>query len=381
VGWPYTWKWLWSPVLDRLPLPLLTRWLGRRRAWLLVAQACLVVALLGLGRSDPAHDLWLAAFWAVMVAFASASQDIVIDAYRAETLASGQLGPGSGAYLVGYRLGMLVAGAGALYLAAWYGWGAAYTVMACLVLTGSLAALLHGEPAGSREATAGTRRDLAGWLRQAVVEPLTEFFRREGVGTALLILLFVMLYKLGDAFLGAMLSPFYVDMGFQPTEIANVAKLWGFLATVLGGFLGGWTVKRRGVMPALWICGLAQTLSNLVYVLQTWAGHDVRMLAVAIAVENLAGGMGTAAFVAYLTSLCNREFTATQYALLSSAMAQARTVLAASSGSMAQALGWIDFFLLSTLAALPGLALLWFLQRRPGRHLDTPVALTQGGAA
>src|SRR5947209_10970266 len=132
VGWPYTWKWLWSPILDRLPLPLLTGWLGRRRAWLLVSQACLVVALLGLGRSDPARELGLTAFWAVMVAFASASQDIVIDAYRAETLTAGQLGPGSGAYLVGYRVGMLVAGAGALYLAEWYGWGAAYTVMACL---------------------------------------------------------------------------------------------------------------------------------------------------------------------------------------------------------------------------------------------------------
>src|SRR5919199_4566588 len=167
VGWPYTWKWLWSPSPDRLPLPLLTRWLGRRRAWLLVSQACLVVALLGLGRSDPAHDLWLTAFWAVTVAFASASQDIVIDAYRAETLTSAQLGPGSGAYLVGYRVGMLVAGAGALYLAEWYGWGAAYTVMACLVLVGSLAALLHGEPARPREATAGAKRDLAGWPREA----------------------------------------------------------------------------------------------------------------------------------------------------------------------------------------------------------------------
>ena len=381
VGWPYTWKWLWSPILDRLPLPVLTGWLGRRRAWLLVSQACLVVALLGLGRSDPAQELGLTAFWAVMVAFASASQDIVIDAYRAETLTAGQLGPGSGAYLVGYRVGMLVAGAGALYLAEWYGWGAAYTVMACLVLVGSLAALLHGEPAGSREATAGTKRDLAGWLRQAVAEPLAEFFRREGTSTALLILLFVMLYKLGDAMLGAMLSPFYVEMGFQPSEIANVAKLWGFLATVLGGFLGGWVVKSRGVVPALWICGLLQMLSNLVYVPQAWAGHDIHMLAVAIAVENLAGGMGTAAFVAYLTSLCNREFTATQYALLSSAMAQARTVLAAASGSVAQSVGWIDFFLLSTLAALPGLALLWLLQRRPGRGLESPAVLPQGEAA
>lgn len=364
VGWPYTWKYLWSPLMDRLPLPVLTPLLGRRRAWLLLAQAVLVVSLWRLGASDPAADLGSTAFWAVMVAFSSASQDIVIDAYRAETLSAAQLGPGSGAYLVGYRVGLLAAGAGTLYLATWYGWPAAYAVMAALVPVGSLAALLHGEPGASAAAVAATRRDLKGWMKQAVVEPFAEFFRRQGIATALLILLFVMLYKLGDALLGAMVSPFYLDMGFTKTEVANVVKLWGFLATVLGGFLGGVVIRARGVLGALWICGIVQMLSNLVYVVQAWVGHDTTMLAVTVAVENLAGGMGTAAFVGYLTSLCHISYTATQYALLSSAMAQARTLLASSSGALAAWLGWIDFFLLSTAAALPGLVLLLWLQRR-----------------
>jgi PAT family beta-lactamase induction signal transducer AmpG len=365
VGWPYTWKYLWSPLMDRLPLPVLTRLFGRRRAWLLLAQAVLVLSLWRLGASDPAADLGSTAFWAVMVAFSSASQDIVIDAYRAETLSADQLGPGSGAYLVGYRIGLLAAGAGTLYLAAWHGWPAAYAVMAALVPVGSLAALLHGEPGASAGAVAATRRDLKGWLRQAVVEPFAEFFQRQGVATALLILLFVMLYKLGDALLGVMVNPFYLDMGFTKTEVANVVKLWGFLATVLGGLLGGTVIRARGVLGALWICGVVQMLSNLVYVVQAWVGHDTTMLAATVAVENLAGGMGTAAFVGYLTSLCHIGYTATQYALLSSAMAQARTLLASSSGVLAEWLGWIDFFLFSTAAALPGLVLLLWLQRRP----------------
>ena len=181
-----------------------------------------------------------------------------------------------------------------------------------------------------------------------MIAPFADFFQRNGLGTAVLILLFIMLYKLGDALLGAMTNPFYVETGFTKPEVATIVKGYGLAATLLGGFLGGIVVNRRGIVPALWICGLIQMASNLVFVIQAWVGHNLTMLAVTIAVENLAGGMGTSAFVAYLSSLCNLSYTATQYALLSSFMAQARTTLSAGSGFLADGLGWIGFFLLTT---------------------------------
>ena len=197
-----------------------------------------------------------------------------------------------------------------------------------------------------------------------VIEPFADFLRRDGLGTALLILLFIMLYKLGDALLGTMTNPFYVELGFTKPEVATIVKGYGLVATLIGGFLGGVVVNRRGIIPALWICGLIQLVSNLVFVLQAWVGHDLAMLAVTISVENLAGGMGTAAFVAYLSSLCNISYTATQYALLSSFMAQARTTLSASGGFLADSMTWVEFFLLTTVAAIPGLLMLLWLQRR-----------------
>ncbi|MFO1067426.1 MAG: AmpG family muropeptide MFS transporter [Geminicoccaceae bacterium] len=364
VGIAYSWKFLWSPVIDRLPLPWLTGTLGRRRGWLVLIQVLLILSILQLGRSDPAADIVTTAFWAVIVAFLSASQDIVIDAYRVEILAERQQGAGAAAVVFGYRMAMFASGAGALVLAQWYGWFAAYAVMAALILIGLVAVLLYGEPAGSAAAVAETSHDVTGWLRQAVVEPFADFFARNGVGTAVVILLFIMLYKLGDALLGALTSPFYVGLGFEKTEIATIAKSWGLVATLLGVFLGGLVVRRLGILNGLWVCGIAQMISNLVYILQLQAGHDLTMLSVTITVENLTGGMGTAAFVAYLSSLCNLNYTATQYALLSSFMAQARTLLSGFAGVLQQGLGWEGFFILTTLAAIPALALLWWLQRR-----------------
>lgn len=363
VGIAYSWKFLWSPVIDRLPLPWLTASLGRRRGWLVLIQILLMLAILQLGRSDPAVDIVTMAFWAVIVAFLSASQDIVIDAYRVEILAERQQGAGAAAVVFGYRMAMFASGAGALVLAEWYGWFAAYAVMAVLILIGTIAALLYGEPQGSAAAVAATRTDPMGWLRQAVFEPFADFFARNGAGTAAVILLFIMLYKLGDALLGALTSPFYVELGFQKTEIATIAKSWGLVATLVGVFLGGLVVRRLGIINGLWVCGVAQMVSNLVYIAQLNAGHDLSMLSVTITVENLTGGMGTAAFVAYLSSLCNINYTATQYALLSSFMAQARTLLSGFSGVLQQSLGWEGFFILTTLAAIPALVLLWWLQR------------------
>ena len=303
------------------------------------------------------------ALFAVLVAFLSASQDIVIDAYRVELLEERQQGAGAAMVVIGYRVAMLLAGAGALFVAEFAGWFWAYAAMAACLGLGMVTVLFAPEPraAGAPLAPAAPG---AAWLREAVVEPFADFFRRNGVGTAMLILLFIMLYKLGDALLGTMTNPFYVELGFTKPEVATIVKGYGLVATLLGGFLGGVIVNRRGIVPALWICGVIQLLSNLVFVLQAWVGHDLTMLAVTISVENLAGGMGTAAFVAYLSSLCNLSYTATQYALLSSFMAQARTTLSAGGGYLAESMDWVGFFLTTTAAAVPGLLLLLLLQRR-----------------
>ena len=364
VGLPYTWKFLWSPVIDRVPLPVLTRLLGRRRGWLVLVQLLLILAILALGASDPRAPLGRMALFAVLVAFLSASQDIVIDAYRVELLEERQQGAGAAMVVIGYRVAMLLAGAGALVIAEFAGWFWAYAAMAGCLGLGILTVLLAPEPAVPALAAMPAAAGAGAWLRTAVVEPFADFFRRNGAGTALLILLFIMLYKLGDALLGTMTNPFYVELGFTKPEVATIVKGYGLVATLVGGFLGGVIVNRRGIVPALWICGIVQLLSNLVFVLQAWVGRDLTMLAVTISVENLAGGMGTAAFVAYLSSLCNLAFTATQYALLSSFMAQARTTLSAGGGYLADAMDWVGFFLTTTAAAVPGLLLLLLLQRR-----------------
>jgi PAT family beta-lactamase induction signal transducer AmpG len=382
AGLPYTWKFLWSPVIDRVPLPLFTRLFGRRRGWLLFVQLLLAGAILALGATDPRTDLGLMAACAVLVAFLSASQDIVIDAYRVELLEEQQQGAGAAVVVIGYRIAMLVSGAGALVLAELAGWYWAYAAMAACLLVGTVTVLLSPEPAGSATALARGGGDARAWLKEAVVEPFADFLRRNGVGTALLILLFIMLYKLGDALLGTMTNPFYVELGFTKPEVATIVKGYGLVATLVGGFLGGVIVNQRGVIQGLWICGLVQMASNLVFVLQAWVGRDLGVLALTISAENLAGGMGTAAFVAYLSSLCNLNYTATQYALLSSFMAQARTTLAAGGGFLAESTSWVGFFTLTTLAAVPGLLMLLWLQRRlAGIEANAPAALPRGRPA
>ena len=355
VGLAYNLKFLWAPAMDRLALPGLTRWLGRRRSWALVIQTGLLLAIAALGGTHPAADPWRVAVLALFVAFFSASQDIVIDAYRVELLADDEQGAGAAATQVGYRFGMIASGAGALYAAAYFGWFWSYAVMAGLVLVGMATVLMTREPA-TPPAPRGA------WLGTAVIEPFTDFAQRR---FWLAILVFVVLYKLGDALAGVMSSPFYVAIGFSKIEIANVTKLLGIGAGIVGVLLGGSVVYRLGVLRALMVCGALQMLSNLMYVVQLWAGHDVSMLAVTITVENVTGGMGSAAFVAYLSGLCSPAYTATQYALLSALAATARTVLASSGGWFADRLGWGPFFVLATLACVPGLALLAWLMARP----------------
>jgi PAT family beta-lactamase induction signal transducer AmpG len=373
VGTPYNIKFLWAPLLDRVRVPLLSALLGRRRAWMIVIQIGLVLSLVALGLTQPDENPVATAACALLVAFFSASQDVVIDAYRIEILDESEQGAGAAMTQAGYRVGLLAAGAGALYLAEAVPWSVVYAVMAALVVLGFLAAFfapLSPEPAESPAA----RTDIGAWLRETIVAPFTEFFARNGIAVALLLLAFILLYKLGDAFAGVMANPFYIKIGFTKTEIANVSKIFGVAATLLGVFLGGVIVKRYGVLKSLLGCGLLQMVSNLMFAAQAAIGHDVGFLFLTIGIENLSGGMGSAAFVAYLSLLCNTAYTGTQYALFSSFMAFGRTWLAASSGWVAEGTDWVTFFVISTFVAIPGLLLLLWIMRR------LPMAVQRGQA-
>lgn len=400
VGLPYSIKFVWAPLVDRVRLPLLARRLGHRRAWLLTTQALLALAVVGLGFTDPASAPWMTAALAVAVAFLSASQDIVIDAFRIESLEVDQQGAGAAVYIGGYRIAMLTSGAGALILAQYFDWQVSYLAMAALVGIGMATVLASAEPeAADREneenlrrdqvnrvlgrSSAGVLRDAATWLYTAAVAPFLEFLTRPG---AIAVLLFVLLYKFGDALAGAMTTPFILTIGFSKLELAEIAKVYGFGATILGVFLGGWAIRAIGIMKSLWVFGILQAVSNLMFAVQAWYGHDPTVLIATVAIENLAGGMGTAAFVAYLSALCNVAYTATQYALLSSFMSVGRTFLSSPSGwlvenldwaggwlwmtgsvapdTVALQVNWIGFFVLTTFAAVPGLIMLAWLMRR-----------------
>ncbi|WP_298376864.1 AmpG family muropeptide MFS transporter [Azospirillum sp.] len=373
VTMPYALKFLWAPLIDRLRLPLLTRLFGRRRGWALVTQAGLMMALLGLASTNPATELWWTALFAVLVAFCSASQDIVVDAYRVEVLDENRQAAGAAVLVLGYRFGMLAAGAGALYIADFHGWRVAYEAMAALVLVGVVTILINQEPKvavspeslqreqhvadwlAARPHLSGRMAALLSWLYGAVVAPFAQFMSRKGW---VVMLAFIATYKLGEVLAGVMSSPFYVDLGFTKTEIANVTKLFGLWATIIGGLLGGLLVGRVGVLRGLMIGGILQMVSNISYVALAWAGHDLSALAVTVAVENVCGGVATAAFVAYLSGLCNVAYTATQYALLSSFYKLGGDLFGASSGWLADRMDWVSFFLLSMAGALPALILL-----------------------
>lgn len=358
VGAPYTFKFLWAPLIDRMRLPGLTALLGRRRGWGVLIQFLLAAAIVALGATDPSVDPWATAFCAVLVAFLSASQDVVLDALRIELLEERQQGAGAAVYVMGYRLGMLSAGAGALFLAEALPWFWVHVAMAGLMAVGVVAVLCSPEPV---EVRAPVGRGFGAWLYEAVLAPFGDFMRRRGW---LAILGFVALYKFGDSLAGVMANPFYLEMGFSKAEIAGVSKIFGLWATLIGAALGGVMVARLGILRSLLLCGLLQMFSNLLFAAQALAGHNLAMLTLVIAIENVAGGMGTAAFVGYLSALCNVAYTATQYALFSAFMSFARTVLSSPGGALAEQVGWVWFFGLTTLAAVPGLLLLAWLSSR-----------------
>jgi PAT family beta-lactamase induction signal transducer AmpG len=382
LGVPYALKFLWAPLIDRLALPLLSRVFGRRRGWILATQFALIGAIVTMGFADPAADPGLLAVLALTVSFCSASQDIVLDAYRVETLEERQLAAGAAIFVWGYRVAMLTSGAGALYLASYAPWLVAYLAMAALMAVGVVTILLSPEPArnGTDETRARERevqafmagrgiaasdwRARAGaWIYVAMVSPFVEFLASRG-WTAILVLAFVIFYKLGDSMAGVMTNPFLIEIGFSKIEIANVVKIYGFTATMVGLALGGWLLTAAGMVKSLWICGVLQLLSNLMFAVQAEVGPDLGLLAGVIGFENLAGGMGTAIFVAYLSSLCNVAYTATQYALLSSLFAVPRTLISAGTGFVAEAVPWVDFFVYTAIGAVPGLLILWWMTRR-----------------
>ncbi|HZV62480.1 MAG TPA: MFS transporter [Methylophilaceae bacterium] len=345
VGIPYTWKFLWSPFMDRYVPPFL----GRRRGWIVVMQLMLMLAIAVMGSLNPSAAPWALAGLAIIAAFASSSQDIVIDAYRTELLKPVERGMGAAASVLGYRLAMLTSGALALIMADQIGWNTTYYFMAALMGLCVLATLWGPEP----DVAVQPPRTMT----EAVVEPFNEFFSRRG---AWLLLLLIVLYKLGDAFAGSLTTAFLIrGVDFTPTEVGAINKGMGLIATLVGVVIGGGFMIRLGLFRSLMVFGILQALSNLSFMWLAAVGKNYWLMAMAVGVENLAGGMGTAAFVALLMSLCNPRFTASQYALLSALAAVGRVYVGPASGYLVEAMDWVAFFGFTFVIALPGLILLW----------------------
>jgi PAT family beta-lactamase induction signal transducer AmpG len=365
VGQPYTYKFLWAPLMDRYRIPFL----GRRRGWLALTQVSLLATIAWMGTLSPQQSPWLLAGVALLVAFLSSSQDIVFDAYRADVLAAQERGAGAAVSVLGYRIAMLVSGGLALILAdGILGWTATYWLMAGFMLIGLAATWSAPEP----DAPPKAPRTLA----DAVIEPLREYFTRPAAITLLLV---IILYKLGDAFAGSLTTAFLLrGAGFSLTEVGLVNKWLGVGATILGALAGGALMARLGLFRSLLLFGILQAFTNLGFMLLAISGKSYALMILVIAAENLCGGMGTAAFVALLMAMCDRRFSATQYALLSALASLGRVYVGPAAGYLAEAYGWTNFFLLTFIVALPGVAMLWW-QRARIEALDRSPA--NGGAS
>jgi PAT family beta-lactamase induction signal transducer AmpG len=347
VGLPYTLKFLWAPLMDRYVPPLL----GRRRGWIGVTQIILMACIAAMGALSPASAPLALALLAVMTAFASASQDIAFDAYRTDVLRAEERGAGAAVSVLGYRLGMLVSGGLALFLAdTILGWQATYWLMAALMLVGTAVLLASPEP----EVVAAAPRS----LDEAVMGPLKDFFMRDG---AWVMLALIVLYKLGDAFAGSLTTAFLIrGVGFSAAEVGAINKVLGLFATIGGALAGGALMAKLGLFRSLLVFGILQAVSNLVFLALALLPKSYALMALAVVVENLCGGMGTTAFVALLMALCNVRYSATQFALLSALAAIGRVYVGPVSGQLVAALGWAPFFFATFLIALPGVALLWW---------------------
>ena len=381
IGITYSIKVFWAPVVDRVPIFVLTRRLGKRRSWMLSAQFLIALGLAGMALSDPLSQLQLIAIFALLVAFGSATQDITIDAYRIEAVDRLLQGAMAASYVFGYRVALLVAGAGAFYIAAAQSWQYAYFTMACLMGIGIVTTLVIAEPAHSESAAAGELESelgrkmgvaegthrfarLTAWFAGAVISPFVEFFRRNGM-LALVILLLIGTFRLSDITMGVMANPFYLDLGFSKVDIANVTKVFGFFMTILGAGLGGIFVMRYGIYRPLLLGAVLVPVTNLFFVWLAMSDPDLVSLAVVISFDNLSGGFATSAFIAYLSSLTNTTYTATQYALFSSLMTLPAKIIGGFSGIVVEAAGYAWFFLYAGLLGAPALLLIIYLMKKP----------------
>ena len=349
VGLPYALKFFWAPLLDRYALPFL----GRRRGWILGTQLALMILIVMLGFTSPKDTPWLVALFALLLTFTSASQDIVFDAYRTDVLREKERGLGAAVSVTGYRIAMLASGALALILAGPLGWRLTYLLMAGLMLIGTMATIFGPEP----EETVRPPQS----LKEAISGPLTEFFGRP---SAWAFLALIILYKIGDAFAGSLTTAFLIrGPGFSIGEVGAINKGLGLMATIIGALYGGVMLARLGLYRSLMIFGILQAISNLSFMVLAYAGKVYSIMVAAVAFENLAGGMGTAAFVAFLMALCDHRYTATQFALLSALASLGRIFVGPPSGYLSHEVGWVVFFFVTFLAALPGLALLYKMRR------------------
>lgn len=348
VGLPYTLKFLWSPLMDRFVPP----WLGRRRGWIIVAQFCLFFGIFVMGLVSPEKAPFMLAGLALLVAFTSASQDIVVDAYRTDLLQEVERGIGAATFVMGYRTAMLVAGALALILSDRIGWQVTYLIMASLMAIGVIGTFIGPEPDGHIKPP--------GTIEEAIWGPLRDFFSRK---SALIMLLTIVLYKLGDAYAGSMTTAFLIrGAGFTVTDVGTINKGMGLIATIVGALFGGTLMMKLGLFRSLMVFGLLQMVSNLSFMVVAWLGKNYPAMIFAVAFENLSGGMGTAAFVSFVMALCSSRYSATQFALLSSLSALGRVFISPTSGYVVESVGWATFFLLTTCTALPGLLLLWWVR-------------------
>jgi len=381
IGITYSIKVVWSPVVDRIPLPGLTRLFGQRRGWMLLAQAGIMFGLAAMALSDPREHLYPIALLALLVAFSSATQDITIDAFRIESDADEFQAALAGTYVIGYRLAILVAGAGALYIADYAGWKTAYLAMAACASVGMLAALLSPEPSSperldiekdplvqrfrARTRLSGWRREAAAWLTGTVIAPLKDFLIRYG-WLAAPILGLIGLYKISDLSMAAMANPLYLDLGFTLSQIATVTKVFGIVMTLVGGIIGGIMVARFGIMPMLLIGALLVALTNLVFAWLATVGASLPALFVTIGADNFANGFSATVFIAFLSSLVSRRYTATQYALFSSFMTLPGKVIGGPSGLIVDQAGYVVFFVYASALGIPAIALIIWLMFRGG---------------
>jgi len=370
IGVLYSLKFLWAPLIDRAPLPLLTRWLGRRRAWMLVAQVVIAGALAGLAASDPAADLTRIAGFALLVAFASATQDIVIDAWRIEAVELKVQGAMAASYQVGYRLGIVAAGAGALFIAEFVSWQVAYQAMALAMSVGIVTVLLIGEPEQAvrpgRDVTGSIAARLADWFIDAFVGPFIEFFRRNG-RWALVLLVFIGFYRVTDMVLGVMANPFYIEIGFSLLEIGTITKLFGIVVTLAGAAFGGVAVARYGLGGPLVTGAVLLAVTNLFFAGMAIYGPELWFLVLTISADNLAAGFTGTVFIAYLSGLTNVNYTATQYALFSSLMTLPGKLISGFSGFIVESIDWFSFFIYASAMGIPGIILAVIVVRR---HVD-----------